>query len=320
MPSSCPLDLARFEQIDVRFSNGQETLAGAIVKPGDRSLCHSVVLVHGSGPETRSSGGATMAYRDHLVSHGYAVLSCDKPGAGESTGDWRRQTLEDRSAEVASAVRFMESQTFVHSRHVGLLGWSQAGWVMPIVTQLVESVAFIVSISGPAVTPLEQEMYRIQSQMRADRFSETEVSRALGAYSHVAEMAREGNTVERILDVLDAARRESWFDYLGVDTKEILTFLVANLWFNPLPYLRQLRCPFLGIWGELDTFVPVQKSMRLTRDALTAAGNARFELQSIPRANHRMQQSVTGSPNETGRILPVVLRCVSSWLSATLAR
>lgn len=307
------------EQLDVRFSNGRDSLAGSVVKPRDQLFCHSVVLVHGSGPETRSGGTTTVAFRDHLLSRGYAVLSWDKPGTGKSTGDWRHQTFNDRALEVAAAVNFLKSQPFARSRQVGLLGWSQAGWVMPIVTQLVGSVSFVVSISGPAVPPMEQERYRVESQLRADKFSEDKVSCALETFSRVVEMTRAGVTAERIMSSLREEKNESWFEYLGLSTTEILNFFMANLWFDPLPYLRQVKCPFLGMWGELDTFVPVRRSMELTRDALTAAGNTRFVLELIPRASHRMRLSETGSPSETSpEVAPGLLQKVSHWLDATL--
>lgn len=190
---------------------------------------------------------------------------------------------------------------------------------MPVVAQLVRSTAFIVSISGPAVAPFEQEMYRVGSQLREDGFSEASVNRALEAYTRVAEMAREDVDPERAMASLEGVRKEDWFHYLGFDTREVLAFIMRNLTFDPLPHLRQVRCPFLGIWGESDSFVPVQRSMQLTRDALTAAGNRSFTLELIPGAGHSMHLHESDGPDGASAVfVPGLLDRISSWLDSTL--
>jgi hypothetical protein len=44
---------------------------------------------------------------------------------------------------------------------------------------LYDQIAFIVPVSGPGVTPAEQEVYRVEMQSRAMGFSEDEVVKAV---------------------------------------------------------------------------------------------------------------------------------------------
>ncbi len=73
---------------EITFTNGESQLAGVVVKPAASQPCPAIILVHGSGPDDRDGQGAFVTLRQLFASHGYAVLSYDKPGGGQSTGDW----------------------------------------------------------------------------------------------------------------------------------------------------------------------------------------------------------------------------------------
>lgn len=114
------------QQIDISFTNGENQLSGIIVKPAIDELCRAIVMVHGSGPADRDSHGSFVALREHFARQGYAVLCYDKPGVGESTGGWRKQTFEDRAQEVLSAIHFLKTYP-LQTQGIGLCGGSQAG-------------------------------------------------------------------------------------------------------------------------------------------------------------------------------------------------
>jgi pimeloyl-ACP methyl ester carboxylesterase len=309
------VELRPLQQFGVNFEDGTNHLAGILVKPVTSGSCPAIILVHGSKPVDRDSNGAFVALREHLAAQGYAVLSYDKPGVGESTGDWTRQSFYDRAHEVASALRFLRTRSEVDSGYVSLCGGSQAGWVMPIVPKFVNKVAFIVSISGAAVPVFEQERYRIEHQLRADKFADRQIEQALMIYDRRLEMIRQGASIEQVSHMQNEAEHEPWFCYLGDISPEDLGFFAKNYDFDPVPFLRQVRCPFLGIWGELDTYVPVERSMIITRDALAAASNVRFELKLLPKTNHGMRVAETGSPSEhSSEFAPAFWNTLTAWL------
>lgn len=42
-----------------------------------------------------------------------------------------------------------------------------------------EDVAFIILVSGPGVTPAEQEIYRVEAESKAAKFTQDEISKAV---------------------------------------------------------------------------------------------------------------------------------------------
>ena len=79
------------KQEDVRFANGPIRLAGTLISPNRGGRHPAIVLVHGSGPQTR---WWMVPFARFLVRHGIALLGYDKRGTGESTGDWNAASFD----------------------------------------------------------------------------------------------------------------------------------------------------------------------------------------------------------------------------------
>jgi alpha/beta superfamily hydrolase len=84
-----------------------------------------------------------------LIRHGMAVLTYDKRGVGGSTGDWNTASFEELASDVVAGFRYMKTRDDIDSTHIGLLGVSQAGWVMPLAALRAKDIAFLISVSGP---------------------------------------------------------------------------------------------------------------------------------------------------------------------------
>jgi pimeloyl-ACP methyl ester carboxylesterase len=132
----------------------------ALIHQPDRAYpLPGVVLVDGAGEGTADGWDL---WSTAIADCGAVVLAHDKPGCGESPGDWREQTFADRAAETLAAAEVLRGQPGVDRRRVGLLGISQGGWVAYLAASLApERISQIVSVSGPGVSPVEQERYRI---------------------------------------------------------------------------------------------------------------------------------------------------------------
>ena len=61
-----------------------------------------------------------------------AVLGYDKRGVGGSTGDWNKASFDDLAGDVVAAFEYLKTRSDIRSDQIGMLGWSQAGWVMPL--------------------------------------------------------------------------------------------------------------------------------------------------------------------------------------------
>src|SRR5205814_1142223 len=71
---------------DVVFRNGDVTLSGSLYIPRGGGLYPAIVMLQGSGPETR--WGANRFWADYFGRRRIAALIYDKRGSGKSTGDW----------------------------------------------------------------------------------------------------------------------------------------------------------------------------------------------------------------------------------------
>lgn len=115
----------------------------------------AVVIGHGSGEVTRH---ACEPLADNFRRRGYATLCYDKRGVGESSGIYERvgpfnshEVIPELASDMAAAVAFLRDRPEVEKTRVGLVGGSQAGWVVPLAA--VRSRAnFIVLLVAPAVT------------------------------------------------------------------------------------------------------------------------------------------------------------------------
>jgi len=164
---------------EITFKSGSNEIFGILTLPTTEGPHPAIVLLHGSD----RAGVDSLYYKDHsynLVQSGFAVLRYDGPGwGGRSSGSPGFETLEYRTQEAISAVKYLQSRADIKSGAVGLWGISQGGWICQMAAALYDQIAFIIPVSGPGVTPAEQEVYRVEMQSRAMGFSEDEVAKAV---------------------------------------------------------------------------------------------------------------------------------------------
>jgi len=144
------------------FDNGGIRLAFTLDLPSGRGPFSAVVLGHGSGRVTRDHLKFTA---DRFRDAGFAVLRFDKRGVGESTGEFVAVGTRDSQAifpllasDIEAGIRFLRTRSEIDPRRIGIAGWSQAGWILPIVARDLGDVAFMVIMSGP-VCSVGLEMY-----------------------------------------------------------------------------------------------------------------------------------------------------------------
>lgn len=138
------------------FPSGDIDLSYALDLPPGPGPFPGVVLVHGSGPSTKQEV-EPLARR--LVSRGVAALRFDKRGVGGSGGVYSGVGVANSpemipllASDVAAAVELLAQQPDVDGARVGLLGASQAGWIIPVAATLSSPVRFAVILVGPTVS------------------------------------------------------------------------------------------------------------------------------------------------------------------------
>lgn len=150
-------------EAEVRFTCEGAVQAGTIYLPNRPGRYPAAVWVHGSGPEKRISyfAGNVVAA---LVRVGVAIFSYDKRGVGESQGvccpgDSGHFNL--LAADAVGAVNALRSRPDINPREIGLIGGSQAGWVVPVAAARSSSLAFTALVDAPTVTQDEEKLYSL---------------------------------------------------------------------------------------------------------------------------------------------------------------
>lgn len=164
---------------EVSFTIKAKELDGILSHPATEAPYPAIVLLHGSDRSGMKDPYYT-EHADNLVQSGFAVLRYDGPGwGGASSEESTFETLEYRTEEAIAAIQYLQSRPDVKSNAVGLWGISQGGWICQMAAAAYDGVAFIIPVSGPGVTPVEQEVYRVEAESRAVGFSEDEIIKAV---------------------------------------------------------------------------------------------------------------------------------------------
>lgn len=114
-----------YRQEAVSFANAAAgiKLAGTLSIPDGAGPFPAVVLICGSGPETRDEDvmghKIFLVLADALNRRGIAVLRYDKRGVGESTGNYAMATFTDFAADAESALVFLTSRPEIAADRVG---------------------------------------------------------------------------------------------------------------------------------------------------------------------------------------------------------
>jgi pimeloyl-ACP methyl ester carboxylesterase len=153
-------DLYNFHEETISFRSHETTLAGSLFTPKRKKLFAVVVWVDGSGPLPRST---TLAKK--FASHGIAVLVYDKRGVGESGGNYEgdRNASGDNlrllADDASAAIDFVAAHPTYSNLPRGLIGISQAGWIIPLAANSNDKVQFIGIFSGPVCKVSEEGIF-----------------------------------------------------------------------------------------------------------------------------------------------------------------
>jgi hypothetical protein len=102
-------------------------------------------------------------------------------GVGESTGDWNTASFDDLAGDVVAAFEYLKTRRDIDQAQIGVLGISQAGWIMPLAAVRAKDLAFLISISGAGVpawrNPLRDRPRTPRDGHVAQRFAENDPER-----------------------------------------------------------------------------------------------------------------------------------------------
>lgn len=305
------------------------TLRGTFSKPVGTGPFPTVVLIAGSGPNSRDEDlmghKLFLVLADALNRRGIAVLRYDKRGVGESTGAYATATTADFTSDAAAALTYLKTRADVDQKRIGVLGHSEGGLIAPAVAVADPSVHFVVMMAGPGVRGDALFLKQIELVSRANGAKEADIAKTQ------ALSARGFAVIEASSDIADAKAkleaRAAQAVAAGVLTREQADqniakitdpWMYAFLRYDPVPTLQKVRVPVLAVNGSLDLQVEPKANLAGIKEAL--ADDADVTVTELPGLNHLFQSARTGSPNEYGDIeetlAPMALNAITDWVVA----
>jgi hypothetical protein len=278
--------------LDLTFMWEGVTLAGTLHCPPADGLRPAVLMMQGSGPADRDCGGYFPPIRDAFLRSQIATFAFDKPGCGESTGDWREYGLEDRVDQALAALEMLRTNPALDSGRVGIWGQSQGGWLVQMLASRLPDLPFAIANSGPSINVVEQDLHGCEHEMRSRGHPESEIEEALAFMTRLHEEARRGTDFATVEDeFLREARRQSWYGYADVEDAADWQFgcKLVDESYEPRDAMSRIRCPFLAIYGGRDVLVPAWRSAEETGRALEEAGNADATVVVFAAGDHRIR-------------------------------
>ena len=330
-----------YRQEEVTIQNGAIVLAGTLTVPATPGAHPAVVLITGSGPQNRDEEVfGIKPFRmiaDHLTRAGIAVLRCDDRGVGGSTGSVPKSTTADFAEDALAQVRYLEARPDIDKAHIGLLGHSEGGLVAPMAAAASKSIAFIVLLSGPALTGEKVMLAQAERLAAAERIPEAQVRANADLQRMMFAAVRSGTGWEAVTEAgeklalsaiarLPEEQRKMMGDPQAVARQQITSQVasVRSPWFkffldyDPAPTLAKVRVPVLALFGEKDLQVPADPNRRAMEDVFAKSGLTDYRIVVMPGANHLYQQANTGSVSEYATLkkefLPGFLDLLTTWI------
>lgn len=305
------------------------TLAGRLRIPTKRGQgpFPVVLLLSGSGPSLR--GGFNLL-ETRLLGDGIAVLTYDKRGNGQSTGQYL-DTLENMETDAAAAVRFLRSRAEIDGARIAIAGHSQGGAVGPAVAARDPGIAAVVMFAGPAAPPdppgpghelnlviLKDLLLKGGADPAAVARVTTTVEQLFEAEIREAAPKEIEPLREKVVQAFMACNFSREQAEAALATTSSIILEAFNAHFDRT--LAKLRMPVLALYGSRDEIVPSADNMPAAKKALAANPNAQvIEIADMNHSFHNVQNPSAQEQANPGPVAaPEVIVLAADWLAAHL--
>lgn len=276
----------------IQVFNGTLQLDGTLLTPRGDGPFPAVILVHGTAPNTRTPYRGLAEY---FVRNGIATVIYDKRGFGRSTGTLP-YTYAQLADDLNAVVQRLQRHPNIAAARIGLLGFSEGGFVGPLAAAQTDDIAFLVLVSGGVVSPARTVHYEMAQRLAQAGHSTEEIAQALALQQQIDDYFRSGEAGDGAWSALRAATKEPWFTAAFEMTPDELpaSFAAipftadypADLDFDPLPHLAQLEIPLLFLFGAADRQIPVEESVQALQTTLMRVAHHDFTIRIFAAADH----------------------------------
>lgn len=292
-------------------------LAATLYLPSDAQNLPGIVLAGGALAESRHHRSVA-AWCHHFVRRRIACLVADRRPDG--SGPAGTSDLDRDARELALAIRFLRDHDSVDGGRVGLAGFSRGGWAALRAAGEDRSLAFLLLVAAPALSPAATEWRSIRARMEAAGRTADEIAQARRYHDLYFDVAA-GRLPWPLLDrAARAVEGTELGEFLDQPLEPVhLDFWRRNAAFDNAADLPRIAAPVLALWGAADLVVPPGTHEPLLRAGLRAAGsvdtlvfaNADHSLEVQPGAD---ALGVWRWPSRAPRLVPAL----DEWLVAHL--
>lgn len=316
---------------EIRFRSGRFEVVGNLYLPaGGGPRVPLVIWVSGSGPSYRTVRSAnTIRLMNCFLERGFAYFRCDKPGYGGSTGVLDEDsTFAQLSDVVVNAVITLRSHPRIAPGRIGLLGSSQAGYIMPLAIAKCRDIAFMIGSSCPGQNSIEQWAYLIECQMICEGFSPETAARNRAMFITL-RCTTEKQKFDEALEYFD--RHPMIVHSVGYDSS--LSRNARAWWprqidssdeahFDPMTLVRNFTLPMFLAYGAHDTQIDPRQAMAAYESACRNSRDPRCRIVMLKNSDHNMSLS-GGCLNEITllnkdnryQLDPEYLSVIAGWLA-----
>jgi pimeloyl-ACP methyl ester carboxylesterase len=328
-----------FQTEEIVIEAGDLKIAGTLQLTEQDSSQPIVILISGSGAQDRDE--TIFGFKpfrilaDSMASIGFASFRYDDRGIGGSNGN-TDATLNELSDDLLHVIRYLKEDERIDSNRVFLLGHSQGGILAGIAT-FSEDIAGVILMATPVLPGFEIINQQIKEISSRSGISGQIIEQNLELQNQIYEAIRRDEGLDEVREIFEERIRqqltfisESQIEAMGGAEAIINAQVEQQLapmksrWFrsfmdyDPAEDLKYLEIPVLAVFGEKDVQVLPSPNIKEINSWKTENLAESFRIQTIAKANHLFQESVTGMPQEYATLekvfAPGFIQSLNNWL------
>ena len=296
----------------IHFQSGEIMLKGELTVPVGEGPFPVVITVHGSEDY---SAVDYYQWPYILAANGIAGFKFDKRGTGGSEGKYT-QNFSTLAGDVIAAMARLQQEPMIDMERVNLLGFSQGGWIAPLVASKADIQSYIVGF-GTTVPVSQEDRWGYVKRLLDNGYGESEIAYADAMNEQVTKIIFEHDESawEALLELKERHQGAEWFKSIS-GSDSMLGFVAEKLhqpwakfmpdfgwklytrWkkgsrksgpnfnrnYDPIAVLKSIDTPSMWLLSGEDSSLPTPDTVRDLR-MLKSAGKL-VEYRVYPDAEH----------------------------------
>lgn len=312
-----------YETDGFSFASDGKILDGIVSRPVGGDAASILILVHSYGPTNVVAGDRFQDIRSKFTAQGVSVVVWDKPGCGNSEGEFDiNQPIESSADEIIDAVAALRDSGEHGSDQIGLIGFSRGGWIAPVAISKQPDISFWISVSG--TDNFENWGYLLRSNMVLEGYSPADITIVYNEWINGNLIFNEGGSYEQYLSASRNFRQNAFVQKITGQpfvehkpgtpeyTKAREEYLAAQSQHQEkrirydaetgLPIvvhdfdkvLNAISGPVLAIFGANDKHVNWRTTKALYESTIGAKDPSRLTIKVFAGADHALRMGKTG--------------------------